>query len=155
MAKHVPLPCGDFAIVDDEDYEAVSAFKWRKNKSGKECYPVTGHNDSGGVRFLHRVIMRAPKGSMVDHKNGDVLDNRKENLRFCSYTENARNMAPRGGTSRFKGVRWLTGKNRWKAEIGMDKRRVHIGYFTNEEDAARAYDHAALQHYGEFARTNF
>jgi len=88
--------------------------------------------------------------------NRDRLDNRKANLRFASSAENARNSSgPRSSTSRYKGVSWYTDYGKWRAAIGHNGRFRHIGYFSSEEDAARAYDEKARELFGDFAATNF
>jgi hypothetical protein len=96
--------------------------------------------------------------SVVDHKNGDKLDNRRENLRICTIAENIRNSktsTKKGKTSRYKGVYWVGRIKKWVARIHVDRKGLHVGVFTDEAEAARAYDVAARQHFGEFARTNF
>ncbi len=106
---------------------------------------------------MHRLITRAPKGKVVDHENGDGLDNRRANLRVCDHRQNRRNhQRPRkGGASRFHGVGWWKRDQKWRAKISVDGRTIHLGYFADEEDAARAYDQAAREHFGEYASTNF
>lgn len=92
---------------------------------------------------------------MVDHRNGDKLDNRTENLRPATIKENNRNKrAQRNGRSGFKGVAWDSTSGRWKAHIYADGKRYVLGYFEDPRDAARAYNEAAPQYHGEFARLN-
>jgi hypothetical protein len=91
----------------------------------------------------------------IDHINGDGLDNRRENLRICNHQQNSGNQGPRGGSSRFKGVCWHKNHRIWAAFIGIDFKQKHLGHFHTEEEAARAYDVAALEHFGEFAKLNF
>ena len=104
---------------------------------------------------MHRFIIGAPKGVLVDHKNGDGLDNRRENLRFCSASQNQMN---RGKTVRnktgFKGVFWGS-NHRWQAQISCCGIKFHLGSWTDPEDAAAIYDIAAQQFHGKFARLNF
>jgi hypothetical protein len=93
----------------------------------------------------------------VDHVNGDGLDNRRSNLRVCTHAENARNQSSRTrmSTSRFRGVVWAKDRRKWRAMIGDNGRTVHLGNFTDEIEAAQAYDRAAREMYGAFARLNF
>jgi hypothetical protein len=154
MAKEIQLTQGKVSIVDDEDFETLRWFRW--------CYMSRGYavRSSYGERremlYLHRVIMQAPPGLLVDHINGDKLDNRRENLRLCSARENLRNRRPdAGSTSPYKGVSWNTQKQRWIAVIHVDRRAIQIGVFTDEIEAAYAYDRAAEKYFGEFAWLNF
>jgi hypothetical protein len=102
---------------------------------------------------LHRIIMQAPPGMLVDHINGDTFDNRRANLRICTSAENARNSRGKNGISGFKGV--YPANSRWSAVINVDGRQIYLGVFASKEKAARAYDRAAIEHHGEFARFNF
>ena len=99
--------------------------------------------------------MKAEPGQYVDHINGDRLDNRKENLRFCTLSQNSMNKRGRSSrTSKYKGVCYAKRRNKWQASIRVDGKERFLGYFNNEEDAAKAYDEAALKFYKEFAKIN-
>jgi hypothetical protein len=102
--------------------------------------------------LLHRFLTAASSGECVDHANGDKLDNRRKNLRLCDYRENNRNSRPKGASG-FKGVN-QTKWGKWEARIRTDKERLHLGYFDTAEQAATAYDAAAIIHHGTFARLN-
>lgn len=104
---------------------------------------------------MHRVIMGEPRGLVVDHIDGNSLNNRRSNLRVCTVSQNHQNQRFRGGLSRYKGVCFLKKINKWRANIGFDGRRMHIGCFDNEVDAAKAYDRKAGELFGEFAYLNF
>lgn len=137
------------AIVDDEDFERISQFDWIARKIEGKVYAVK-------MLYLHRVIMNAPAGMVVDHINGDSLDNRRSNLRLCTPAENARNRSKKkNSTSGFKGVSWNNMANKWQAQIMANGKLKALGVFVEKEDAARAYDKAARELHGEFARTNF
>jgi len=103
---------------------------------------------------MHRLIMDAPDGTDVDHRNMDRVDNRRSNLRLATRAENLRNQGlSRNNTSGFKGVSRLDGK--WRAEIRVKWKLIYLGLFDDKVEAARAYDTAAKEHFGEFARLNF
>lgn len=104
---------------------------------------------------MHRLIVGAVKGEIVDHVNGNTLDNRRENLRKCSKSQNAQNSKRhRDGVSGFKGVSFHRRSKTWRARIRNDGREVCLGYFHSPVDAARAYDRAAFEMFGEFAKVN-
>lgn len=155
--KEIQLTQGFVTIVDDEDYEWLNAFPWhyllgyaRKN--------VIGPDRKQHPEFMHRWILGLEWGDPRpgDHINHDSLDNRRSNLRICSdMKDNATNVSARVGcSSRFKGVSWHKAGNRWRAYISFDGKHQHIGSYVTEEEAARAYDRAAIEHYGEFVCTN-
>lgn len=104
---------------------------------------------------MHRIILNAPAGVYVDHINGNGLDNRRSNLRLCTFADNIRNRGKlKDGTSQYKGVHRLTNSIRWCARITHDGRTMSLGCYASELSAARAYDRAAILKHGEFARTN-
>lgn len=151
----IPMPLDDgsviFAIVDVEDAEAVSQRYWRPHVSEANLYA------KGGGVLLHRFILGLPPHNpRVDHIDGDGLNNRRENLRLATPAQNSANMRARPGSlSGFKGVTWSKNAKRWRAKIRANGRHRHLGYFTSEEEAARAYDDAARELHGEFACVNF
>jgi hypothetical protein len=157
VSASIPLTQGYFAIVDDEDAERVLAHKW--------CAAVTWNGDVYALRmtsrrdgprkqiYLHRWLMDAPPGVEVDHKNHNTLDNRRSvNLRLATRSQQLAN-ARRRSRSGYRGVRKI-GK-RWQARVTNNGVQAHIGYFDSAEDAARAYDAAAVAAHGEFATRNF
>lgn len=155
--REIPLNRGRVALVDEADYEWLS--QWRWTFAGEPTgggYAVRGC-DVGGARrtlLMHRAILSPEPGLQVDHINGDGLDNRRANLRPCTASQNCQNRAVKKGTrSGFKGV---TKYNRyWRAAIRAEGRTRYIGYYATPEEAARAYDEAAMRLHGEFARLNF
>jgi len=157
IVKEIPLTQGKVALVDDEDYEELNKHKWCAQKTGKAFYAVrnVGKRPHQKHVYMHRQILNAPPGVECDHRNGNGLDNRRCNLRICTSGQNKMNQRPRGGTSQFKGVRWHRQAKRWQAEIMINSKHRYLGLFADETDAARTYDVAARELFGEFARTNF
>jgi len=148
--KRIPLGDGHYAYVDAADFEWLSRWTW----SLRGGYAIRQQN--GRTISMHRQIMRTPKGLVVDHKNGNKLDNTRENLRNCTRAENARNRPKQhGSTSRFKGVSYSPRHQKYFATVYGDDEPPFLGLFVEEEDAARAYDYRAVEAYGEFARLNF
>ena len=105
---------------------------------------------------MHRAIMDADKGMVIGHRNGNTLDNRRANLYAETRSQaGSRQRLRTGGRSRYKGVTWDAPNRHWRALIQVQKKRIHVGYFDDEVEAARAYDTAARQHFGPLAVTNF
>jgi hypothetical protein len=158
-ARWIPLTKGKFALVDETDFAKYGHLTWTVLVTSSTCYAYCRRLECGKNRcyYLHRVIMDAPSGVDVDHVNGDGLDCRKSNMRLCSHKENLRNQRKRRGnyTSEYKGVSWDQSRNAWIAQFKADDDVRHIGRFESEDEAARAYDRTAIEHYGEFARLNF
>ena len=147
--KEIPLTKGRVSLVDDEDYERLSRWCWQVTNG----YP--SRSTRAGTIYMHREIMRPAPGRQVDHINHDRLDNRRVNLRVCTVSENQGNQLARRRTSRFKGVSFCRAHRRWRAHITAGGRSRALGSFSSEEAAARAYDTAARQYFGEFASLNF
>lgn len=147
-------------LIDEEFLPLMREHRWHVHK--KQKYVMVSIRKSGsrlrGTLKLHRAVIGAKDGEHVDHKNGNVLDNRLDNLRICTQLENNRNSSSRGGSSKFKGVSICKRSEGrlWVAQITIEKnRRKKLGRFSSEEMAAKAYDEAAKNHYGEFAKLNF
>jgi len=148
--KQIPLGSGLYAYVDAADYEWLSRWVWHTQGG----YAVRW--EKRRTIFMHREIARPPKGKIVDHVNGNRLDNTRANLRVCTHPENSRNTSkPHGTSSRFRGVTYLKDRGKWRAKIQFEGKSVYLGLFTDEVDAARAYDRKAVELFGEFARLNF
>lgn len=149
--KEIPLTKGQVAWVDDNDHGWLNQWKWCATRVRHTYYAVR----RAGKRFLymHRVIL--PDAPRVDHRDGNGCNNQRENLRAATPAQNCQNrrLASNNKTG-FKGVSWASRLNQYKAYI-WDGRSIHLGYFRDVIDAARAYDVAALQRFGEFACTNF
>lgn len=152
----IPLTQGQNAIVDVADYESLSQWNWFAHREGrnKQSFYARRTVDSDTTIAMHRLIAGVKSGEETDHINGNTLDNRRRNLRRCTPVGNARNCRRNcRSTTGYKGVRILKGK--WAATIRTGGQRVHLGTFSNKEDAAWAYDQAALRYHGEFAHLNF
>lgn len=162
MTKEIQLANGGIAIVDDEDYGYLSQWEWRLHKGAlRRSDYAYRHTYSRGTRtttwiLMHRVILDAPSGMQVDHKDRNGLNNTRENLRLATHTQNQHNAARRhDNRSGFKGVRRTSRGARWDARICVDGKQKYLGCFATAEEAARAYDAAATELRGEFARLNF
>lgn len=148
--KRINLSSGKFALVDNEDYWFLRRFKWYFD--GNYAYMQR----SGKNIAMHRLITMVSDGFVIDHKNRDKLDNRKDNLRICSHRDNNRNcMTKKTGYFLYKGVGQSTGSKRFYARIRVDKKPLYLGSYPTQEDAAMAYDAAAVKYFGEFAKLNF
>lgn len=139
-------------MVDDDDWDFVRRLSFTPARHGNTIYAIC----YGAERvYLHRQIARARVTEDVDHKDGNGLNCQKENLRRCTKSQNGYNRVRRHGNSQYLGVHKLKGQETWLAYLTVEKKRLSLGRFKNEEAAARARDAAAVQHQGEFARLNF
>lgn len=162
MIKEIVMARGIVTIVDDEDYEWAKDYTWWSNIRSK--YVMTRKHKKDKWQYLHRMIMERIYGdigsSHVDHINGDSLNNCRCNLRLCTPTQNMQNMGKftTNTHSKYKGVCYMVNtqkrRKRWCAYIQINKKRKNLGYFLTEEEAALAYNQAAKEYYGEFARLN-
>lgn len=156
-ARRLRTSDGYEVIVDEKDYAALSSYTWRTvgpvNKYAFRCIKIGGKSHT---IFMHKWVLGAGKGQMVDHKNRNPLDNRRSNLRLCTASENAINAGKtsRSTTSKFKGVCWNKRERIWRAKIRKEGKHFSIGSFAKEEDAARAYNREAAKLFGEFAVLN-
>lgn len=160
--NHIPLSRGLFAVVDDEDYERLACFKWHASaqpgglfRAARDAPRPHRHK----ILMAREILGVSQDAVVVDHRNGDPLDNRRENLRVATVTENVRNSAGWGRRSApYKGIAMVKRDCRlarpWVAKICVNRRRIHLGYFATPEEAAAAYNRAATEHFGEFARVN-
>lgn len=154
-----------FALIDEADAALVGQYNWYVSQSNGDntAYVVAGIHRNGRpfTVGLHRLLI--PEGENVDHINGNGLDNRRENLRVATRSQNRRNSRKhKSNTTGFKGVCFVKYGGHgsllprpYTATITVNKRKVHLGYFETAEEAARAYDDAARKHYGDFAQPNF
>lgn len=141
------------AIIDEEDYELVSLYKWHVTS-----HKYAGHTPAPGkCIYMHRLILNVKKGEVVDHINGNTLDNRKSNLRICKQNKNVKNrkkssLNKTGYKGTFKVNKNL--KKDYTAQIQVDSKRIHLGYFATVIEAAEAYNEAAIKYFGEYAQLN-
>jgi len=159
MTIQIPLSRGGFALIDDADEEAVRQYSawWVIESPSMHLPSYYARGSRAGDRskpLMHKLLT---DWALVDHINGNGLDNRRENLREATRNQNMWNRRKGGATtSRFKGVsRYPQDHSRWIASIAVERRKHHLGIFANEVNAAIAYDTAARFHFGEFAALNF
>jgi hypothetical protein len=155
--RTIPLTQGLEALVNKSDYKWLRHHTWFAHKERRTFYAWRWSKKRKAIK-MHREIMGVTGKRKVDHKNGNGLDNRRCNIRQATNRQNSSGMRKRKGkSSRFKGVRWFSRLKMWQAYIWNGKKSLqkHLGYFTVEQEAARAYDKAARVSYGEFAALNF
>jgi len=137
-------------FVSDDKFELASKRKWYASNRGHTYYAVS--TDRNRI-YLHQYLTDYEQ---TDHINGNGLDCRDENMRECTGSQNLANRRKQSGrTSKFKGVTWNKYHNKWRVRVTRRWVTIHIGYFDDEIEAAKAYDIAAREHFGEFAKTNF
>lgn len=162
--KEIQLTKGKFAQVDDEDFEYLNQWKWYAYKMGQTYYAARKDRINKKQRTIkmHRIIMLvSDKFLVIDHINHNGLDNRKQNLRICTQTENLRNSRKhKNCSSKYKGVsihnqKTLTGSTvKWCAFIYINNKQKYLGVFESEIEAAKVYNEMAKIHFGEFAELN-
>lgn len=157
MSVTIPLSSRHTLLIDEGDVELISKYKWYAQvdyrSAQRTVYAVTGH--AATTLSLHRLLMGSPKNALVDHRNGNGLDNRRRNLRLCTSSQNQANARVRSdNSSGYRGVTWHRKSAKWNAYISVSGKRKHLGLFVDPWDAAEAYNAAALEVFGEFARLN-
>lgn len=158
MVREIPLTKGYVALVDDEDFERVNAFKWFASEQFRSDGSVRVYGQRSQYRgksvMLHRFILNAPVGMEVDHEDGDGLNCQRVNLRLATKAQNAMNRRrPSNNTTGFKGVSRFHQK--YAVKVRRDRALIHIGTYDSPEFAAAVYDAAARHLFGPFALTNF
>lgn len=154
--KKIKLTQGKHALVSDRDYKALSLTPWHIVRNKYHTYAYGRVNIGGKLqrRYMHQLIIKPGKGHCVDHRNGNGLDNRRKNLRVCTFSQNQANRVSFIGTSKYKGVHWCNTNNRWVAKIMHKRKSIGIGYYKNEKEAARNYNAASLRLNKGFAKVN-
>lgn len=159
--KEIPLTKDKIALVDDEDFEYLNQWKWHaRYKKGGSYYASRKEYKTQETIQMHRVILELKPYKvsklMVDHKDGNGLNNQRYNIRPATNAENNQNRASRkNSSSQYKGVCWDKERNKWVAIIGFNGKHKKLGRFDNEEEAAKAYDNVAKELHGKFAKLNF
>jgi hypothetical protein len=156
--KEIVLSNGAVAIVDEQDYEALVAFKWHCLRSGR-CEYAYRANKKGGKQsniLMHRHILKPESNQCIDHIDGNGLNNSRSNIRIATHKQNSQNVRKyKPKTSSYKGVSFHTCRGKWRAVIKENGKSRHIGYYATEEAAAIAYDDAARRQFGSDGTYNF
>ena len=163
--RTIPIVPGEFALVDEIDFDLVCQYKWRASKRPTNIYVMTTIYDSittlsRGI-LMHRLILQAPLGTEIDHIDGNGLNNQRANLRYATRQQNNRNRKKhKCGSSQYKGVSLAAGSihtvKKWRATIyDTGRKKICLGTFETEIEAALAYDNRAKALFGAFARLNF
>lgn len=154
----ITLSKDKIALIDDEDFEKIAHLKWYAKYNNGRWKAVARITEDGKRKmlFMHRLILGPETDEVIIHINGDCLDNRKENLRVGdTMTRGMYKRTQKNKThSQYKGVCFHKGRNKWCAHIGTEKKRLFLGLYATEIEAAEAYDCAALYYFKEFAQTN-
>lgn len=147
-----------YTLVDDGDFELLNKWRWLGDRIGNTYYVKRRdytNGPPGKMTYMHRVILNPKKGMHVDHKDRNGLNNRRNNLRECTRSQNMVNQKPqKNGSSKYLGVGWDKARGKWKAQVCKDYKHTMIGRFDTEREAALAYDKKAKELHGEFARIN-
>lgn len=154
----MPMSSGNFVLFHREDFGLVSPYHWYQSRHPRGPYAVADVSQKKRRRHfrMHRLILDAPTGVIVDHVNRNGLDNRRCNLRLCTNAQNQCNRGrPKNNTSLYKGVSFCRSTGRWSVKIQNLGEYIWIGRFETPEEAAWAYDDAAREHFGEYAYLNF
>lgn len=155
--QQVKTAQGDTILIDDCDYALVSSLNWTTVKRRNLKYAITHIRSESGFKqvYLHRFLLDPPKGMYIDHIDSNGLNNTRTNIRICTPSENSKNARKLSEKSSiYKGVSKWTRVKRYAARIRYNGRDQWLGFFDTERDAALAYNSAAIQYYGEFARLN-
>ena len=156
VMKKIKLTQGYVTFVDDEDFEELSKYKWyyKHQKGGgyatRNSLYVKGKSRTS-IR-MHRHLMETPSGFETDHENGNKLDNQRSNLRIVTKSQNQWNRKKQVGSSKHKGVYWNKKNQRWHVQLQMNGKKIWLGYYATEEEAAAAYQKGVMKFFGRFGR---
>lgn len=158
--SEIELTQGQVALVDATDYFWLNKYKWyaQYNSCTYSYYAAKQKRKLNGkqiAQYMHRVILNAPPNKQVDHINHNTLDNRKQNLRICTRSQNQMNRTPSENTSsKYKGVHWCKQGKKWRAQIQINGKRLSLGLYKTEIEASCAYNVAAKILFGKFVKRN-
>jgi hypothetical protein len=157
--RRIKLTRGQYAIVDPEDFERLNQLEWHCTHRGYAKRAVPDKSAKGRQRlvWMHRELCPVPEGMFVDHINRNRLDNRKANLRPATHRQNVwnRTLNRKLGGTFYRGIRWDKSRKKWRVRLRVDGHLKSFGFYSDEVEAAKAYDRVARQHRGEFASLNF
>ena len=148
MSKEIELTQGQITIIDDEDYDFLSQWKWKVSYDTHTKSYRAMRNENKKVVFMHRIIMNTPANLIVDHINHDTLDNRKQNLRNVTQSQNSMNRIIKPGITGEKGI--IVHGKKFRVRIRKEKKQYEIGLFKTIADAKIAYDNAIKEIFGDF-----
>lgn len=152
--RYIQLTQNKKTIVDDEDYNWLCKYKWHYAQ-GYARRAILGSDGKYHIKGMHHILCNTPKGMRTDHINGDMLDNRRANLRISTNQGNSANRDKYSNNkSGYKGVYWYEPAKRWRSNIRVNYKLIDLGYYRTKEEAALAYNKAASEHFGEYARLN-
>lgn len=154
--KLVELTQGQFAMVDDEDYDLITQYSWQYHKSsGYAVHSFRINPMKTDLIGMQRFLLQGDRKIRIDHRDLNRLNNQRSNLRFCTGSQNQYNRTKQSNNkSGFKGVFFRKDNGLYQASIGVNNKRVHLGYHRASEEAAREYNTAAIKYHGEFANLN-
>ena len=163
----IELTQDKYTVVDDKNFAWLNQYKWYADVYHvARNITVIGQEKHKNIKrkqkkiLIHKLIMEKILGrklepeEQIDHINADIFDNRECNLRMCDHSQNQANRKTTIGTSQYKGVSWHKKSRKWQTSIKFNKKRIWLGCFNNEINAAKSYNEAALKYFGEFARLN-
>jgi hypothetical protein len=146
-----------FALVDDNEYERINKNHWYVMSSKKNLYAVRTKGKRGKTKtiLMHRELLGYEGTLLIDHRDHNTLNNKKDNLRICTTSQNTMNMIrTKKESSIYKGVFYDKERNKWQTNIMRNYKKIFIGRYGKEKDAAKAYNKAAIKYHGEFACLN-